>query len=101
MGRLSDRVWSRLEQYRELPKGQRLFAMRQDLERAAAVRVLSLLGRPVRTQVIRGRGPRKVTRQIRGISVRLFGRAFWIVVPVALEFEDLEERRFGNPGNGS
>jgi hypothetical protein len=101
MGRLSNRIWSRLEQYRELPQGQRLFAMRQDLERAAAVRVLSLLGRPVRTQIIRGGSPRKVTRQIRGISLRLFGRTFWIVVPVALEFEDMEKTRFGTAGNRS
>ena len=34
-----------------------------------------------------------VTRQIPGISVRLFGRRIWLIVPVALEFRPREPQR--------
>ncbi len=74
------------EQWRVAPPGVRWHGFRWSLELLLYGWWQQKRGRPFRLPIEDGSSRAyRITKQIPGIGVFLFGRQFWLVVPVALE----------------
>jgi hypothetical protein len=75
-----------------LTRAQRVYHFREQLELLLYGWWQQKLGRPFRLPIEDDTlGPHRVTKQIRGIYINLFGRQLWLIVPVMLEKVPIED----------